>query len=296
MSAAPLRLVYDAETPQPPPRSSDALDRLESADQLVPALRRWLREGRDGELQLRGAGSACVCLFEGRIAWVRVREHPQSLGDVMRDELGVSKIALRQAISHCRATGQRLGEGLLSLSLVTPEELRDCMRRHLTENLADLLAWSGPLTVEHGLWPHRYDHTYTFDLDELLVGPLMLSEPEHDRLVAVVEQCRQRIESLPLACIVEIEHGRLLYSQTNVDDDVRAAEDLLGLCAANLRRLTQNRVTSRDDPPDAMLMAEADGSTLVVQPLPWNPKWMLVLGGKAQLGRMLTVAMAAVEM
>ncbi|MEM9460657.1 MAG: hypothetical protein AAGF11_41190 [Myxococcota bacterium] len=293
MSGMSLRLVYDADAPGPPPHSGDALDRLDSVDQLVPALRQWLREGRDGELQLHGAGSACVCLFEGRVAWVRVREYPCNLGDVMRDELGVSQVALRQAIAHCRATGTRLAEGLLSLSLVTSAELRDCLRRHLTENLADLLAWSGPVTVEHGLWPHRYDHTYTFELDELLASPPTVSEHERERLTMVLDECRQRIAKLSLACIIEVEHGLLLHSHTNPEDDARAAEELLSLCTANLRRLTQNRVTSRDDPPEAMLLAEADGSSLVIQPLPWRPNWMLVLGGKAQLGRLLAVATAA---
>lgn len=293
MSAAPLRLVYDADAPEPPPRARDAVERLDSADQLLPTLRRWLDERRDGELQLRGAGSACVCLFEGRIAWVRVREHPQSLGDVMRDELGVSKAALRRALAHCRATGMRLGDGLLALSLVTSAELRDCLRRHLTDNLADLLAWTGPVTVEHGLWPHRYDHTYTFELDELFAAPPVLSEHERERLARVIEQCRQRIAKLPLACIIEVEHGLLLCSQTSPEDDVHAAEDLLSLCTANLRRLAQNRVTPRDDPPEAMLFAQADGSSLVIQPLPWRPDWMLVLGGKAQPGRLLAVATAA---
>jgi len=286
--SAPLRIVYTAEAA--PPRVEAT--RLGSVDELEPYLRQLLREGVDGEVLLRGHDTARVCLYEGKIPWIRGNGYPEHLGDVLRRELGLPDAELRRAMTHCRNTGQRLGEGMLALGLVQPPELRDCLYRHVSDQLWEILAWPGPVLVEVSRWPHRYDHAFTFELDELLRRTSAPTPEQQGRLAAVVQRCRERLPDLTLACVVDHEEGTPLCGPG--DDDV-AARDLLGLCIVGLRRLVTHRVTRGEGPPQSMVLSAQDGACVVVQHLPWSADWLLVLGGGQPPGRMLAVAQAAVR-
>ncbi|MCA9706794.1 MAG: hypothetical protein KDK70_13160 [Myxococcales bacterium] len=286
MTKPKLRLVYDAEAPATPPRAQRS---LADADALVPLLQELAKASADGELLLRGPTTARVCLFDGKIAWIRLTDHPEHLGDVMRRELGLPASALRQAIAHCREAGLRLDEGMVALGLVEPGELRDCLRRHFSDQLLEVLAWPGPLTVEHSEWPHRFDRTFTFDLDELLARPLLPSPVQRRVLIELVERCRGALHDLTLACVIESEEGTVLHS-AGVDDP--AAEDLLSLCVASLQRLAANRITHDDGPLSGIVLSTME-SCLVIQPLSWRPGWMLVLGGRSAPGLLLAVASEA---
>jgi hypothetical protein len=264
---------------------------LGSIHELEPLLRRLLHERRDGELVLHGHGTARICIFDGKIAWVRISDYPEHLGDVMRRELGLSKVALRETITHCRATGQRFGEGMVSLKLLEPSELRSCLNLHISDQFSELLMWPGPVTAEHSGWPHRYDHTYTFELDEILERPAELTPPEHHQLGDLVSSCIERLPQLELACMIEAAEGTLLYSAI---EHHQGAQDLLSLCTAGVRRLITNRITRADSVPQGIVLAAPDAQ-IFVQPLPWHPGWLLVLGGRSSLGRLVTVALSAVE-
>lgn len=286
--SAPLRLVYVEDAA--PPRSEDV--RLGSVDELEPLLRGLLREGFDGELTLRGPDTARICLSEGKIPWVRARAYPEHLGDVLRRELGLAAEDLRRAMACCRDQGLRLGEGMLALGLVQPPELRDCLYRHISDQLWEILAWSGPVVVEQSRWPHRYDHELTFELDELLRRATAPTPDEQLRLCTLIGRCRERLPSLVLACVVEREEGTLLCGP---GEDDAAARDLLGLCLVGIRRLVAHRITRDEGPPQSIVLSAPDGGCVVVQHVPWNPEWLLMLGGAAPPGRMLAVAQAAVR-
>jgi hypothetical protein len=283
--SATLRLVYDAA----PPRA--AATPLASVDELEPYLRARLREGFDGEVRVRGHDTARICLFEGKIPWIHSQGYPEHLGDVLRRELGLPHEELRRAMSHCRSTGQRLGEGLLALGLVEPAALRDCLWRHISDQLWEILAWSGPVLVEASRWPHRYDRAFTFELDALLRRARTPTPEEQRRLASLVQRCRDRLPGLVLACTVESEEGTPVGEPLGHD---AAASDLLGLCLVGVRRLLSHRVTRRDGPPQSIVLTAPDGC-VVVQQLPWSPEWLLVLGGVEAPGRLLSVAQAAVR-
>jgi hypothetical protein len=282
--SAPLRLVYDASAM--PPRVAGT--RLSSVDELEPLLRVRLREGFDGELLLRGHDTARICVYEGRIPWVRASAYPEHLGDVLRRELGLPDAELHRAMACCRATGRRLGEGMLALGLLQPPELRDCLYRHISDQLWEILAWPGPVTVESNGWPHRYDHAFTFELDELLRRPSVPTPDELQRLAELVQRCRERLPGLALTCVVEAEEGTPLHGPPDED---AAARDLLGLCIVGVRRLVGHRITRPQGPPQGMVLTAPD-ACVVVQPVAWNPEWLLVLGGPEPPGRMLSVAQA----
>lgn len=285
MNMATLRLVYDADGP---PRTEGL--RLASLDELEPLLRRQLDERYDGELLLRGHDTARICLFEGSIAWVRSNNHPEHLGDVLRRDLGLPAERLHQAIRHCRNSGQRLGEGMLELGLLTVEELRGCLCRHISDQLLELLEWPGPVVVDRSRWPHRYDRAFTFALDELLRQPTAPTEAQQQRLLELMQHCRTRLPELDLACVIEADEGTLLCAPREDPN----ARDLLGLGVVGMRRLVANRVTRSDGPPASMVLT-SDNTCLVVEPIVWHPGWLLVLGGCGSAGRLLTVAHAAVR-
>jgi hypothetical protein len=282
-----LRLVYAAEA-APPRRAGQG---LASLDELEPLLRQRLRERLCGEISLRGHGAARICLFEGKIAWIRDSGHPEHLGDVLRRELGVSEDALRRAIDHCRNAGLHLGEGMLALALVRPHELRDCLYQYLSDQLWEILAWPGPVVVEQSEWPHRYDHAFAFELEELLRQPAAATIDEQAALVQLVQRCREHLPGLQLVCVVEGEEGLLLHGPPAGD---AAAHDLLGLCLVGLRRLAGNRVTRGEGPAQGMVLTAAD-ACVVVQHVDWHPGWLLVLGGVEPPGRLLSVAKKAVR-
>lgn len=285
--SAPLRLVYDEDAA--PPRAERM--RLGSIDELEASVRGLLREGFDGELMLRGPDTARICFYEGRIPWVRAHAYPENLGDVLRRELGLPARDLARAIAHCRDRGLRLGEGMLALGLAQPAELRDCLYRHISDQLWEILAWSGPVVAEPSRWPHRYDHAFTFELDELLRRATAPTVDEQRRLGELIARCRERLPGLALACVVEREEGTPLCGP----GEDEGARDLLGLCVVGMRRLVANRVTGAEGAPRSIVLSAPDGGCMVVQQLPWNPDWLLMLGGTIPPGRMLAVAQAAVR-
>lgn len=285
MNAATLRLVYDAGGP---PRTEGIA--LASLDEIEPLLRRLLDERYDGELLLRGHGTARICLFEGSVAWVRSNSHPEHLGDVLRRDMGLPMERLQQAIGHCRTSGQRLGEGMLELGLLTIEELRGCLRRHISDQLLELLEWPGPVVVDRSSWPHRYDRAFTFELDELLRQPTAPTETQRQGLLALMQHCRTRLPQLDLACVIEGEEGTLLCAPSEDPN----ARDLLGLGVVGIRRLVASRMTRSDGLPTSMVLS-SDDTCLVVEPITWRPGWLLVLGGSGAAGRLITVAQAAVR-
>lgn len=283
----PLRLIYDADAR--PPRGGATT--LSTVDELEAYLRPLLRDGFDGEVTVHGHDTARICLYEGKIPWIRSHAYPEHLGDVLRRELGLPDRELRRVMAHCRATGQRLGEGMVGLGLVQPPELRECLWRHVSDQLSELLVWPGAVRVEANGWPHRYDHAFTFELDELLRRPSAPTPEEQRRLQALVQRCRERLPGLVLACVVEREEGTPLGM---LGPDDAAAHDLLGLCLVGVRHLATHRVTRRDGPPHGIVLSASD-ACVVVQQLPRHPEWLLVLGGSAPAGRMLSVAQAAVR-
>ncbi len=283
MTPSPIRLVHDATAPPLPRPESTALP---SIDAIEPLLRRLVDRSRDGELCITGAGEARISVFEGKVAWIRVKGYPEHLGDVMRRELGLSKQTLRRVMEHCRETGQRFGEGMVGMGVVEPAQLRRCLRHHIADHLRELQAWSGPVEANFREWPHRYDHTYTFDLDEFLVPPRRPDAQHQRQLERILAGCVERIPDLMLACVVEAEDGALLSTTTASS---RERQDLLGLCVAEARQLAANRVTWGDGTPAAMLLTFEDFE-VVVHRLVNAPEWLLVLAGDAAAGRMLSVA------
>lgn len=284
---ASLRLVYSEAAPPP---SSEGV-KLTSVDELEPHLRRVLDERFCGELWLRGHGTARICLGEGAIPWVRCDAYPEHLGDVLRRKVGLPDATLRRALSYCRNEGMRLGEGLLGLGLVRPDELRDCLYSHISDQLWEILAWPGPLVVEARQWPHRYDRAFTFDLDTLLRRPAAPTAQESARLALLLGSCRERLPGLTIACVVEDGEGTSLHALP-VEDT--AAQDLLGLCLVDLRQLLANRVTRDDGVPHSMVLTSAD-ACIVVEGIDWHAGWLLVLAGATPPGRLLTVAQSAVR-
>lgn len=286
MTGPELRLVYDAEAAAPP-RPEPAC--LASVEEILPRLRELLQDRSDGEVVVRGYSSARISLFDGTIAWVRVDDYPEHLGHVVQRELGVTAEALRRGIGHCRSTGQRLGEGLVALGLVSPKELRECLKQHVCDQLLELFEWPGEVTFEHHGWPHRYDRRFTFELDELLERPTLPTADEKRWLESVTAACHERRSDLYVAFVIEREEGTVLTSNRGEDP---VMEDVLGLCLAGLQRLGCNRLTGRDGPPCGMVLAAA-GLGVVVRPIRGRPDWMLVVAGPCSVGRLLTLARAA---
>jgi len=204
----------------------------------------------------------------------------------MRRELGLSRHTLERVIEHCRETGQRFGEGMVGMGVVEPTQLRRCLRHHITDHLRELHAWPGPVTIRFDEWPHRYDHTYTFELDEFLAPSRRPTAQHEHQLERILAGCIERMPDLLLACIVEADDGSLLSTATAGS---RERQDLLGLCVAEARQLAANRVSWGDGAPVAMLLTFEDFE-LVVHRLTHAPEWLLVLAGDTAAGRMLSVA------
>ncbi|MEM7160729.1 MAG: hypothetical protein AAF799_48290 [Myxococcota bacterium] len=286
MSVPKLRLVYGGG-----PERSEAARTLASIEEAEPLLQGLLAARFNGEVLFRGQSQARCCLYDGTVAWIRVDDHPEHLGAVMKRELGLSQASLGRAIAHCRDSGLRFGEGLVALGLVQPAELRSCLFRHISDQLWELLTWAGPVTAETSGWLYRYDHAFTFSLAELMVRPTPPSPDARARLEALVQQCRQRLPSLEVACVIEEEEGTLLHPTTGEE---RATLDLLGLCTAGLHRLVANRVTRHDGEPRCVV-ADTAGTAIVVTRIPWYRGGLLVLGGRQTLGRLISVANSALE-
>ena len=149
--------------------SSDADVPIRSHDELLEVIREGLSDGYTGELAVRDASDvmAYVYLHAGRLAWVRCTTHRENLGDVLRRECGVSPAALQRAMTRCYETGEKFGEALTALGLVTTQTLRGALREHITAHAAHMLAMAQDLRASFRPSSHRYGESLTFSFEEI---------------------------------------------------------------------------------------------------------------------------------
>lgn len=142
---------------------------IRSHDELLEVIREGLVDRYTGELAVRDASNvmAYVYLHAGRLAWVRCTTHRENLGDVLRRECGISPAALERAMTRCYETGEKFGEALSALGLVTTQTLRAALREHITAHAAHMLAMAQELRASFRPSNHRYGENLTFAFDEI---------------------------------------------------------------------------------------------------------------------------------
>lgn len=285
MMAAAVQAVCD---PQRSDRSGTRA--LATVDEVLPLLHRLAMRRFCGEVTLRGHGTLCVSLFEGAIVWVRSDGYPEHLGDVLRRECGLSVRTLQQVIVHCKTNKLRFGDGLVQMGLVGGAQLRDCLQRHLSAQLSEFLTWPGSLSSLLRPLPHRYDHTLTFSVDELLVGAQAPTASERKHLEALVRRCREQLCKLSVVAIAGAQTGEMLCRGP---EDPMESHALLSLCSAGVRRLAENRITGACDGPTTDVAVVAGKDCVLVHRIAWYPSWLLMLGGPHGLGPLFAVAQSA---
>ncbi|MCA9705312.1 MAG: hypothetical protein KDK70_05655 [Myxococcales bacterium] len=286
MMGAALEVVRSVEPAERPGRDHPLT--LASASEIIGLMQQLAERRFCGEISLRGEGAIFISFFEGAVVWVRSEGYCEHLGDVLRRECGLSISVLERVIAHCKANKLHFGDGLAQLGLVDQPQLRDCLQRHFTTQLCELLSWSGELSGQLRPLPHRYDHALTFTAEELLVAPCMLTAAEWEHLEAIVEGCRERLMRLLVVAVADAQTGEMLCSGSEHHDDT---ESLLSLCAAGVQRLANNRVTGGDGLASDVAVT-AGKHCVLVHRLSAGP-WLLVLAGPYGLGALLGAAQSA---
>ncbi|MBK6919208.1 MAG: hypothetical protein IPH07_17570 [Deltaproteobacteria bacterium] len=191
---------------------------LRSVDELVDVIREGLAAGYCGELEVhdRKDAAARVCIDRGRLAWVHCSTHGEHLGDVLRRECGLSPAHLRLVMTRCRATGERFGESLAALGLVSMCALREALRAHLAAHSAHVMALGEGLRASFHPVEHRYDRRLTFAFDDLpwrapdpASSPIVVATRASE-LVHACERARETREAPLWVGFVDLRDGGCL--------------------------------------------------------------------------------------
>ncbi len=83
-------------------------------------------------------------------------------------------------MTRCRATGERFGESLAALGLVSMCALREALRAHLAAHSAHVMALGEGLRASFSPVEHRYDRRLTFAFDDL---PWRAADPASSPIV-----------------------------------------------------------------------------------------------------------------
>ncbi|PYP42770.1 MAG: hypothetical protein DMD43_01620 [Gemmatimonadetes bacterium] len=134
------------------------------------------------QLLFLGRRSGCLSLadrqrhgsiyFEdGWITYASIVNRRDRLGDMLLASGAISRTQLEQALAlQAGAPGRRVGELLLSLGVLTPQELRRFVRMQIEEAVYTLFAWdSGTFSFEAGLRPEVVDELERINPESLLL-------------------------------------------------------------------------------------------------------------------------------
>lgn len=135
-----------------------------------------------GVLSFEGGSAAvplgAVFVERGRVCWAAAAGLARRLVDLLRAKsaLRVDAGVVESVYRRARADGTPLGEALVASGLVSPEALRDALRRHTSESLVAIAA-----TGARATWTAReggYSARFAFRTGDLLVAAHSLETPE----------------------------------------------------------------------------------------------------------------------
>lgn len=191
---------------------------LRSVDELLDVIREGLAASYSGELEVHDNAdtSARICIDRGRLAWVHCSSHGEHLGDVLRRDCGLSPAHLRLVMTRCRATGERFGESLAALGLVSMCALREALKAHLAAHSAHVMAMGAGLRASFNPVEHRYDRRLTFAFDDLpwsasaSMPTMVLPPTPAQELVHACARAREARESPLWVGFVDLRNGSCL--------------------------------------------------------------------------------------
>jgi hypothetical protein len=96
-------------------------------------------------------GEGMIMAEGGRVCWASSPRSPHRLSDILMSISGISKAQIEKVFQFCRKTGQPLGEHMVSLGILTREQLREALLQHSTAALLRLghLIQGGVAVPEH---------------------------------------------------------------------------------------------------------------------------------------------------
>jgi hypothetical protein len=258
---------------------------LSGPQELDHVLRVGLSRPYAGELCVHdGTSLGRIYLFEQRVAWAHCTTHAEHLGAVLHRRIDLDPAELQSVVAYCRESGARFGEALVDRGLLQPPQLRACLREHIGNHLAHVMAMQGDLTAWFQVRTHRYDHRFTFALEELheIVDPRVNADDEQ----ALVRACESALEEAMLIAIVE-QDGRPVCIGNCAGCDATARQNLL---AASARLPTQRRAI--DDEPEhsaSVVILAAHDALLLAQRIQVEPMRVLAIAitAHANIGAVL---------
>jgi tetratricopeptide (TPR) repeat protein len=134
------------------------------------------------QLLFLGRRSGCLSLADrqrhgsiyfqdGWITYASIVNRRDRLGDMLLASGAISRAQLEQALAlQAGAPGRRIGELLMSLGVLTPQELRRFVRMQIEEAVYTLFAWdTGTFSFEAGLRPEVEDALERINPESLLL-------------------------------------------------------------------------------------------------------------------------------
>lgn len=102
-----------------------------------------LATGKSGEVIVaHGEESARIHIERGMIAWVHRSQHPASIRQLIGRAGGtIDDQTVRDVMDQSRQTRQHFAETVVEWNIVERDAMRDCLRRHLLEELVTIQSW-----------------------------------------------------------------------------------------------------------------------------------------------------------
>ena len=136
-----------------------------------------LRQLRSGDNQQAGM----IMAEGGRLCWASSPRASSRLSDLLLAVSGISRGQIEKVFQFCRRTGKPLGEHMVSLGILTRDQLRDALLSHTTAALFSLgrLMEIGEASPAHfrASDDRTYNPMFTFSALELVVEMLQ-REPD----------------------------------------------------------------------------------------------------------------------
>lgn len=132
-------------------------------------LRDVLAEGRSGEIIVSAQDDVGrIHLEPGKIAWAHRPRHPVSIRSLFAPAgLEINDETARDLVEESRVTRRHFADVVVDWGLAPRDAVRDCLRAHVTRELAAIFAWDGatPTFVED---KRSSSSSFAFDLEEVM--------------------------------------------------------------------------------------------------------------------------------
>lgn len=187
-----------------------------STETPLSVLRRLSAEQATGELICAARDlEVHVYLQQGRVAWATSSAARLAFARELVRRSGIDATTLQELVDDCRRNRRPLGETLVSWNLASLEDVRESLRLQVRDALATLSGRRGAPTLflERGAPFLAYDRALTFELDELLDGPMSEppGPPAAETPVAVLDKLLRDVPDIRWAAL--LRRGEVLASR-----------------------------------------------------------------------------------